>query len=51
MDVERCASVLVLRVVGCPSNCREIPGEDQGVSNEDLGDGVNGGAFVEEEED
>ena len=50
MDVERYASVLVLRV-GFPSDCREIPGDDEGVSNEDLGDGVNGGAYVEEEKD
>jgi hypothetical protein len=31
--------------------CQEIPGDDQGASDEDLGDGVNGGAHVEEEED
>ena len=31
--------------------CREIPGDDQGAFDEDLGDGVNGGTHVEEEED
>jgi hypothetical protein len=31
--------------------CQEIPGDDQGASDEDLGDGVNGGAHVEEEDD
>jgi hypothetical protein len=34
-----------------PSSCQEIPGDDQGASDEDLWDGVNGGAHVEEEED
>jgi hypothetical protein len=39
-------SVLVLRV-GCPSSCQEIPTrrDDQGASDEDLGYGVNGGAY------
>ena len=34
MDVEWCVSVSVLLRVGWPS----IPGDDQGASNEDLGD-------------
>ncbi len=28
-----------------PSSYQEIPGDDQGASDEDLGDGVNGGAY------
>jgi hypothetical protein len=31
--------------------CRERPGDDQGASDEDVGDGVNRGAHVDEEED
>ena len=29
-----------------PSSYQEVPGDDQGASDEDLGDGVNGGAHV-----
>jgi hypothetical protein len=49
--VERCVSVLVLY---CKSDglqvCQEIPGDDQGASGGDLGNGVNGGIHVEEED-
>jgi hypothetical protein len=41
MDVEMCVSVLVVEV-GCPSSCQEIPGDDKGASDEDLGDGDGG---------
>jgi hypothetical protein len=50
--VERCVSVLVLY---CKSDglqvqvCQEIPGDDQGASDGDLGNGVNGGIYVEGE--
>ena len=37
--------------VGCPSCCQEIPGDDQGASDEDLGDGiVDVRGHVEEED-
>jgi hypothetical protein len=42
-------------VTYCESNalqvCQDIPVDGQGTSDEYLGDGVNGGAHVEEEED
>ena len=31
--------------------CQRIPGDGPGASDEDLGDGVNGGPHVDEEED
>ena len=42
--------MLVLRV-RWPSIFQEIPGDDQRTSNEDFRDGVNGGTYVEEEDD
>ena len=34
-----------------PQVCHEIPGDDQGASDEVLKDGVNGDVHAEEEED
>jgi hypothetical protein len=50
VEIERCVSESAL-VIYCESDalqvCQEIPGDDQGVSDEDLGDGDgDGGAHV-----
>ncbi len=44
----RAASVFVLAESDATSSCQEIPGDDQGARayDEDLRDGVNGGAHV-----